>query len=633
MFIREIKKKLNKKSGQYEYVQHRLVESIRTENGPRQHTLLHLGTLSIPQEHFKTLANLIEAKLTNCAQESLFQNISEELIGLAQHYADIIIQKRLQIAQKHIEQAPQPIPDKFSPSYETIDTNSIITSRSRTIGPEHIALTYLKQLDFFTILQRCSFSEKEQKYAAAQICARMIHPASERETARWLRQNSALAELLDSDFSHISDQHLHRLSDMLFTHKDDIEKQLCQRTNDLFSLDNKIILYDLTNTHFESPKRNSAIANYGKNKQKRNDCPQITLALVVDCMGFPKRSKILKGNVSEPGTLWNILEELDDQCGSSNGDPRTIVIDAGIATEENLQKLRADERFEYVAISRKKKFQPDIFSEAKSSPLKISHTKELLVKTAKHNDETFLLCKSPDRRLKDEAIISRRREKFEQGLKLLHEGLKKPRTRKDCSSVYERIGRLKERYKIGNLYTVTVTEKDGKALEITWKYHADKTKEFGEYIIRTSRNDLLDEDISLMHRTLTMIESAFRWLKSSLGLRPNFHQIDRRMSTHASISVLAYFALAPILNKLEWGGTFVSSCSKRENHNPWDIAYGWKGLVETMSSQTRVTTSFDCKDGSRMDVRTTLEPSAEQLDIYRRLNVNPRPLKRIIVKK
>jgi hypothetical protein len=129
-----------------------------------------------------------------------------------------------------------------------------------------------------------------------------------------------------------------------------------------------------------------------------------------------------------------------------------------------------------------------------------------------------------------------------------------------------------------------------------------------------------------------MIESAFEWLKSDLGLRPNFHQKDDRMGSHASISVLAYFVLAPILNKLEWGGKFVSSCGKKDDHDPWDKPFGWKGLVRTMSSQTRVTTSFKCKDGSRMDARTTVEPTAEQMDIYQRLKVNPRPLKRIINK-
>lgn len=630
MFIREIKKKFNNKSGQYEYIQHRLVESIRTENGPRQITILNLGTLTIPKEQFKTLANLIEAYLTNMMTvESLYNNVTEELLVLAKHYADIIIQKKLQQEKIVLDVAKQAEPKKPTPDYETIDTNSITTSCSRTIGAEHIALTHLKQLGFFKILEELSFTEKQRNYAAAQVCARMVHPSSERETSRWLRHNSALGELLDTDFSRISDQTLHRISDKLLLHKEVIEKRLCGNTNELFSLDNKLILYDLTNTYFESSKRHSSIAAFGKSKEKRNDCPLITLALVVDGMGFPKRSRIIEGNVSEPETLWKILDELDV---SDDSYPKTVVIDAGIATEENLAKLRADKRFEYVAISRKKKLKQDIFSQVQSQSLEINHGKELMVKTARYGEETFLLCKSPDRILKDEAIHSRRRKGFEKGLTQLNEGLKKPRTKKDISSLHERIGRLKERYKMSHLYTIHVKEENGKAFSITWKYNPEKSKEFGEYMIRTSRNELEDTDISLIHRSLTMIESAFRWLKSDLGLRPNFHIKDTRMSTHAIISVLAYFVLAPILNKLQWGGKFVSSCGKKEDHSPWNEVYGWQGVIRTISSQTRVTTSFNCKGGGRIDARTTVEPTDEQLDIYKRLNVNPRPLKRIIVK-
>lgn len=649
MFIREIKKCFAKDNAKYEYAQYRLVESVRTERGPRQHTLLNLGTLSIPNEQLKVLANLIEQNLIHTQEVlPLFGEAPPELVGLARHFADVIIAKRLKasdnspngelvstpaarVSEKNEAIDTQAAPDKPEPLYETIDTNSIITSDSRTIGVEHIALTHLKELGLFTILQKCAFTEKDIKVAAAQICARMAHPASERETARWLRSSSALAELLDADFGHISDQTLHRISDKLATYKDLIEKSLSEHTDGLFGLDNRLILYDLTNTYFESPKRGSSIAKYGNSKEKRKDCPLITLALVVDGMGFPKRSRILEGNVSDPDTLWDTIEKLE-LSDNSDDHPRTIVIDAGFATEENLEKLRADKRFEYVAISRKKKFERNIFANATSQTLQISHKKELIVTIAKNGEETFLLCKSPDRAHKDAAIHALRKERFEKNLKLLNESLKKPRTNKKMSSLHERIGRLKERYKVGLFFTIEVKETDGIACEITWKYNAGKEKDFGEYIIRTSRKDLIDTEISLIHRTLSMIESAFEWLKSDLGLRPNFHHKDERMGSHATISVLAYFVLAPILNKLEWGGKFVSYCGKKDDHDPWDKPFGWKGLVRTMSSQTRVTTSFKCKDGCRMDARTTVEPTAEQMDIYKRLKVNPRPLKRIISK-
>lgn len=624
MFIREIKKRFKKPDGTtYEYVQHRLVEAVRTEQGPRQQTILNLGTLSIDPIYFKPLANLIEQLLLNSDHQiNLFDDVPEEIRVLAAHFVEIIRKKRLRSAAQQQEVPP----DKQAPDYQTIDTNSIVTSDSRSVGVEHIALTQLNELGFFPILKQCGFTEKEQHYAAAQIIARMTHPASERETARWLRNDSATAELLGTDFSYMSDQILHRVADKILESKDAIETALSNNTEEIFSLDSKLILYDLTNTYFESPKPHSKIAKYGKSKEKRSDCPLITLALVVDGMGFPKRSRILEGNVSEPQTLWGILEQL--QIADTEA-PKTIVIDAGIATEENLEKLRADKRFEYVAIARKRKFEAQLFTNAQEQTLQISHDKKVTVCSAQQGEETFLLCKSQDRTLKDQAIYTRRKVAFEKELLALQETITKKGGRKKLSWVYEKIGRIKEKYPVGQHYTINVKEQDGNACEIVWMYHEEKEKNFGEYIIRTSRKDLAEAELSIIHRTLTMIEASFEWLKSDLGLRPNFHQKDSRVTTHALISVLAYFVVAPILNKLEWGGKFVSYCGNQDDHHPWAVPYGWKGLVRTMASQCRVTTTFKCQDGSWMDVRTTVEPNKEQSALYKRLNMNARPLKRI----
>ena len=115
-------------------------------------------------------------------------------------------------------------------------------------------------------------------------------------------------------------------------------------------------------------------------------------------------------------------------------------------------------------------------------------------------------------------------------------------------------------------------------------------------------------------------------------MRPNYHQLDKRLSSHVFISVLAYYVLAPILNKLQWGGEYVGNSEAKEDHSPWDRPYGWHSLIETMASQTRVTTSFLCDDEQRMDVRTSLEATATQRDIYKRLEVSPNPLKRLIIK-
>jgi transposase len=628
MFIREIKKRIKSEGKIYEYLQYRLIEAVRTPHGPRHLIILNLGTLDIPRDKHKALADLIERFVKKDRQQNMFEN-DAELIASAKHFAELIIRKRLAQARAQEEAQAEEAPSKETePWFETVDVQSATTSQCRTIGVEHIALTQLNELGFMEILEKKGFTEKQRQYAAAEIIGRMAHPGSERETARWLRETSGLDELSDADFKLVSDNILHRTADLLLACKDELEEALSKKTQDLFSLEERLILYDLTNTYFESPKRGSAVAKYGKSKEKRADCPLITLALVVDGQGFPKRSRIFEGNISEPETLFRILESIDGEPGKQ---PRTVIIDAGIATEENLKRLREDERFEYVAISRKKA-PSGLFSEAETKEIKMSRHKELTVKAARHGDELLLLCRSAERAAKDDGILSRRRARFETELSSLRAGLSKAGTRKKVASVMERIGRIKERYGIGHLYTIEVEEQDGKAVDIKWRYHKEKQKEPGEYIIRTSLKELEETELSMLHRTLTMIESAFRWLKSELGIRPNYHHLDRRMTGHVFISVLAYFVLAPILNKLQWGGKFISSGETNEDHAPWEIPYGWRGVVRTMSSQTRVTTSLSCKDGGRITIRTTVDPTLEQENIYRRLNMNPRPLKRVVIK-
>lgn len=157
MFIREVKKQLKKSDGTYyTYIQHRLVESIRTEHGPRQQVVLNLGTLSIDSKYFKTLANLIEHKLVNCDQATLFEDVPQEVEVLATHFAQVIKKNRINIAAKKVDAQTQGNTDNKPPlpAYETIDANSIITSDCRSVGVEHIALTQLKELGFFPVLEK-----------------------------------------------------------------------------------------------------------------------------------------------------------------------------------------------------------------------------------------------------------------------------------------------------------------------------------------------------------------------------------------------------------------------------------------------------------------------------------------------
>lgn len=639
MFIREIKKRIKKDGKSYDYIQHRLVESIRTPSGPRQHIVLNLGTLDVKPTDYKALANLIESLANNDEpprQQSLIPD-DPKLETIARHFAEVLIRKRI---QEFEQQAAIDNVAQSEPKFVEVDVNSAIATNGRKIGCEHIVLSYLKEVGFFEVLSECEFTADQQKYAAAQVCSRLIHPSSERETARWLRETSGLDELLGADFSKISDHALHRIADQLLAVKEILEEQLAETTSDLFSLNNQLVLYDLTNTYFESPKSQSEMAKYHRSKERRNDCPLMTLALMVDEYGFPKHSEILPGNTSEPGTLFEMLEQLPQRA--ANQGPQTVIIDAGIATDENLARMRQDERYEYVAVNREKLDIDALFDGVESNTIPLARDKVLKVKIVRHNDETFLLCQSEERKAKEEAIFARKKTKFEKELTQLNEGLKKPRTIKKYDKVLERVGRIKERYKIGHLYDVTVEHQlndksknpqeqaEDQATEVSWTFHPEKTKAPGQYVIRTSRTDLTDKQISALHRTLTMIEASFRWLKSDLGLRPNYHQYDHRMEAHIFISVLAYYVLAPILNRLQWGGEQVGATNDKQKKDTWAIPAGWRGVVNALETHMRVTTTYRCKENKTMDIRTTLEPTAKQFEIYRRLKVTPRPLKNTV---
>ena len=622
MFIRKVTKKF--KDGGTEYVQHRLVEAVRTPQGPRQRVILNLGTLEIPEEQHKNLADTIEALLSS--QPGL-PAADPGISGLARHFTDLILRKR------QAEEAAKPIerPAEFTgkPQYETIDLNTVETSAVRIAGPEHAALSQLKALSFMELIGKLGFDGTMRQNAAAQVVARMVHPSAERETASYLRGRSGLDELLGADFSRMSDNALHRVADLLLKHQDEIELSLSQKSRDLFSLGETLILYDLTNTYFESPKSESEIAKYGASKEKRFDCPLVTLALVIDGNGFPKRSRLFAGNAGEPGTLEEMLAELEKAAPAGEKARPTVVFDAGLASDENLKRIREGKKYDYVAVSRRRTLEPDLVNAGEWREVALPHKRTLRLKMARVGDETFVLCHSAEREAKEQEIVQMKLERFEGALKNLKEGLSKPGAHRDYGKIIERIGRLKERYHTGSSHQIEVKQEDGKAIDITWTRTGAPCIPAGHYVLRTTRTDLTDSDISALHRTLVKVEDSFRWLKSDLGLRPNFHQLDLRMKAHIFISVLAYFFLASAMHRLR--------ASKRptsiEKSDLLAVPDSWAGIVEILSTHVRVTTSFINRQGDQVDVRTTARPTAKQQEVYRRLGITPYPLPRVILRR
>lgn len=603
MFIREAIKTVKGKK----YVRHHLVESVRTPSGPRQRMICDLGQLDLPKERWKELSDAIESILHN--EPRLFE-ADCEIESLSKHHADLIVRSGMNEKSEDGKTGEQP-------DYERIDTNSVSVSDARTVGMEHIVIGQLKDYDFDNILRSEGFDDKQIEYARILMTGRLAHPASERETARWANENSSIKEFMSSEH-RIYDNALHRTAIGLWEKREGIERKLSEAAREKFSLGETIVLYDLTNTYFEGTKKNSMIAKPGLSKERRNDRPLATLALCVDEEGFPKNSRVLEGNISEPKTFEGFLRQLSKYRDGFDV-RKTMVIDAGIATEDNLELIRK-ENFEYVAVSRKRSYEETFWESAMEEKIILSDNKsELTVKIVRTDDESFLLCRSPRKEAKERAILTRKHREFESEIDKIDAGLKKKGARKEYGYVCQRIGRLKEKYGVGHLYEIKIEQDKGIVTNVGYERNArfeEKIGRVGEYVIRTSHKEWSEERISEVHRMLTRIEDGFRSMKSDLGLRPNHHMNDANCQAHICLCVLAYHIMIAIMKRLSDKG----------------IRYRWESIANILCTHVRVTTVFNTDTGDSVHLRTTAQPNKSQSAIYDALAVRHRPLKTMKLK-
>jgi len=597
MFIRAVEHK--DKKNRRKYRTYKLVDSVRTERGPRQTTVLNLGAdFSLPKEQWKELANCIEAIVTE--QQTIFE-YPKKIRILAEQYARRIIRKQASVID---EEQPSP------PDYAKVDLNSINNESPRTAGAEHVVYETIKLLEIDKKLGELGLNPADRAAIIGVLCGRMIVPGSERSTHYWLQHISALGELIDFDFSLVTLDRLYKASDHLLKHKEKIEAHLRNVEIDLFGLEERIILYDLTNTFFEGTGKYNAKARYGRSKEKRTDCPLVTLGLVLDRQGFPKRSRIFEGNVSEPGTLETMIKGLSDgdTLQKSLLSP-TIVMDAGIASEDNVKWLKGH-NYRYIVVSRKKKVE--IPADLKMVPVKKDEkTKAILVQAGlvsnKETDEMELYCHSVDKEKKEESIKNKFQERFEAELLKADKALHQKNGTKSYDKVIEKIGRLKEKFKrISHVYKITIQKDDdsGKAIKVTWVRKKEK-KASGVYCLRTNQKDLNEKEIWDIYTMLTDIEDAFRCMKSELGLRPNYHHLERRSDGHIFITLVAYHIMQTIRIKLREKG----------------IHFCWNTVRVQLSSHMRISTTVKREDGKVIHIRKSSRPESNHKEIYDALDL------------
>lgn len=610
MYVRRVRKRNGKTKKVYEYIH--LVENVRTEKGPRQRLILNLGTIDIYPTQYKAFAKRVKDILTG----------QRSFIDL-----DARLEKQAQVAaEKIFRKQAQEIAEKAETDYQTVDVNSLETEKHRSIGPEYVCHSVWHELKINEFFTRQGISRNVLPLMEALVIGRLIDPGSERYTKEWVEKRSSLFELTGSPLRSSLNSY-YRAGDRLYSLKDELEQYLSRVEKDLFSLSEKMFFFDLTNTYFEGEGLRNPKARWGRSKERRDDCKLVALGLIIDECGFAKYSQLFAGNQFEGETLEGMIKELENHLPDPAGD-KTIVVDAGIATEENIGWLKEND-YHYVVVNRGKlPFEEDyrgmeIIKEDEGKEIKLE------VKRFLYEGEAYILCRSEQKALKETSMRTRIEKLFLERLAYYRNGLSLPNRTKKYQKVVELVGKLKEKYpKASKLYTVEVIpEKDKvasdpsiRALDIVWEKKAglyeEETGREGSYVLRTDRLDLDDKEIWETYVMLRQIEYAFKSMKSSLGLRPNFHQIEYRVDTHMFISVLAYHLLHIIEYRLRQKG----------DHRKWST------IRNILKTHERLTIGYKIKDDDgtvkQQYVRMNSKLEPEHMEIYRKLGLSGRALTR-----
>jgi len=610
MFIKTIVKTDKTTGKRYDY--YRLCEGYRLGAKVRHRPILSLGRLEgiESKEDKKLLADRIEALLKG--ETALFAfDVPLVIERSAQEASKRILDKKLM----DVNPLTKPKSANQNSDYEHIDLNSITHEEVRELGSEWLCRQTVDKLSLQTFLNKeCLFSDEQAKTAVMHIISRAVYPASEHKTAQWIQANSSVAELCGVEAQKVHRNKLYEISKKLYTVKDKIERHLSTKTNELFDLQDRIIFYDLTNTYFEGRKGDSKIARFGRSKEKRSDAKIVALAAVINAEGFLKYSKIYQGNMADVKTLETTIAEISHLTSQSLRKP-IIVMDAGISSEDNLAMLK-EKQYDYICVSRSKLKD---YQSAKADGTKTivydqrNNPIELEIVKSEGTDDAFLYVRSEQKAIKEVSMESHFSQHYEEALEQIKQSLHKKGGTKKLDKVWERVGRLKERYPTENKYYNISVDADATntiAMNLTWTKITSKTKSGeGVYFVRTSLDKQQETTLWTIYNTLTEIEATFRVLKTDLSLRPIFHQKDENTEAHLFLGLLAYQLVATVRYQLKM-------------HN---INHDWRNIVRIMNTQKMVTSSMNTKDCKFITIKKSSKPNVQVQEIYQTLNYKQQP--------
>src|SRR5947207_688104 len=387
-----------------------------------------------------------------------------------------------------------------------------------------------------------------EKVLRLLVVNRLVDPGSEFRVHRQWFVDSAMDELLETDFAVADKDRLYRCLDRVLAHKQELFVWLKQKWAELFGADFEVLLYDLTSTYFEGEMEQNPKARRGYSRDGRPDCLQLVIALVVTPDGFPLAYEVMNGNTADSSTLRGFLTKIETTYGKAR---RVWVMDRGIPSEAILKEMREPERETFYLVGTPKGRIAQ--HEKKWLDLPWQKVRDSVeVKLYEHEGELYVLAKSGGRQAKENAMRRKRLARLLRKLRAMRKSLPKR------DQLLLRIGAAKkEAGRAFGFVKIRLPQKDEAVTRDTFSFQVDKTKlnaaqqRDGHYLLRSN---LTSEDPAVLwtrYIQLTQIESVFRSLKSELGIRPIYHQLEHRADAHVLIAFLAYCLQVTLKNRLQ----------------------------------------------------------------------------------
>jgi transposase len=478
-----------------------LVESYRTERGPRQRVVAWLGEMD-------------EAGRLGV------ERVAEGAPGFQQNLFE-----------------------RTEPEWVEIDVNRVRVENVVEFGGPWLGLELMHCLGLDQFFLEHVLGGREEIpwaiMAEVLVLCRLCHPSSELHIAEHFFEQTALADLLGIPSEKINEDRLYRALDQVLPYKEALEQDLKERAGSLFKLEYDLFLYDVTSTYFEGEARTNPLAQRGYSRDHRGDCKQICIGLVVTRDGFPLGYEVFAGNRTDVTTVEEIIELMEGRYGKAN---RIWVMDRGMVSEENMGLLTRGGRRYILGTQRSqlKKYEGELL---KADWQEVQSGLEVKRVGSPDGKEIFILCRSRDRAEKEKAIHDRFEQRIEEALIRMEKSCEKRRYQ--VNVIERRMGRLLERNsRAAGLFDVRVEKGETDEAKIIWtkreQWRQWSRLSEGCYMLRSNIRDWTPEELWKAYIQLTEAEEAFRIHKSDLSIRPIWHQKEERVRAHILVCFLAY---------------------------------------------------------------------------------------------